>query len=339
MSFFDDLLDPPFNPDEIDPDLHDALGSIIENLELLDHSTMQGFKRVHPDARQEVTSLFRDVSDTDVRQLEELIETLHRTWYRLGNDYPADFKVAIDQLANWSGTGATAAKERIVRANEAIGIRVSNLSRLEAGAVAAHDIAVAAREDLKKLAEAFEESVKQFAASQHTKANVGLKVLSAALGGAATGLLGLALAPPTGGITLIAVGATGATGAAGGMLSAGFAEMSADPVQLAGGSPLELSESLMEKLTKMRLGMEHANGEVAAKLRQLTEMARGDEMPEPLDLVPGGNFDPVTFRTDEMPAALIQKFQEVRHPQGIADGIAPMDPGSTVSRRLSGLAG
>ncbi|MFJ8914205.1 hypothetical protein [Amycolatopsis sp. NPDC102389] len=336
MSFFDDLLDPPFDPNEIDPDLHDALGSIVEHLELLDHLSAI---HVHPDAREEVTSLFRDVSDTDVRQLEELIETLHRTWYRLGHDYPSAFKLATDQLVNWSGIGATAAKERIERAKEAIGIRVSNLSQLEAGAVAAHDIAVAAREDLKKLAETFEESTKQFAASQHTKANLGLKVLSGGLGGAVTGLLALTLAPPSGGLTLIAAGATGAAGAAGGMLSAGIAELAADPVQLAGGSPLELSESLMEKVTKMRLGMEHANGEVAAKLRQLTELARGDEMPEPLDLIPGGNFDPVTFRTDETPAALIQNLQEAQHPKGVADGIAPMDPGSTVSRRLSGLAG
>lgn len=337
MSFFDDIIDPPFNPAEISPDLHEAVGSIVEQLKILDHSTINQFQGIHPDARQEVTSLFRDVSDTDVRQLEELIETLHRTWYRLGNDYVVEFDLAAKQLENWSGTGATAAKERIDRAKAAIGIRVSNLSQLEAAAVAAHDIAVAAKEDLKKLAEAFEGSVKQFRASQHTKANVGLKVLAAGLAGAATGLLGLAAASAiTGGITLAAVGATGAAGAAGNMLSVGIGELAADPVQLAGGSPLEISESLMEKLTKMRRGIEHANGEVAAKLRQLTELAIGDKLPEPLDLLPGGNFDPATFRTDETPAALIQRFQEVQRPLGVAEAVAPMDPGSAVSRGLSG---
>lgn len=340
MSFFDDIIDPPFNPAEISPDLHEAVGSIVEQLKILEQYSKIGLARqVHPDARQEVTSLFRDVSDTDVRQLEELIETLHRTWYRLGNDYVIEFDLATKQLANWSGNGATAAKERIDRARVAIGIRVSNLSQLEAAAVAAHDIAVAAKEDLKKLAEAFEGAVKQFCDSHHTKANVGLKVLAAGLAGAATGLLGLAVTTAvTTGVTLTAAGATGAAamGATGGMLSAGMAEVAADPVQLAGGSPLEISESLMEKLTKMRRGIEHANREVAAKLRQLTEMAVGDELPEPLDLLPGGSFDPKTFRTDETPDALIQKLQEAQHPRGVAEGIAPMDPGSAVSRGLSG---
>ncbi|RSM58991.1 hypothetical protein DMH03_24160 [Amycolatopsis sp. WAC 01376] len=337
MSFFDDYLDPPFNPADISPDLHEALGSIVEQLEFLDKLGKMRHGGIHPDARQEVTSLFRDVSDTDVRQLEDLIETLHRTWYRLGNDYVVEFDLAAKQLENWSGTGATAAKERIDRAKTAIGIRVSNLSQLEAGAVAAHDIAVAAKDDLKRLAEALQEAVKQFCASQSTKANVGLKVLAAGLAGAVTGMLGLAAASAiTGGITLAAVGATGAAGATGNMLSVGIAELAADPVQLAGGSAFEISESLMEKITKMRRGIEHANGELAAKLRQLTELAIGDKLPEPLDLLPGGNFDPATFRTDETPDALIQRFPEVRYPFGVAEAVAPMDPGSAVSRRLSG---
>ncbi|MEV6907852.1 hypothetical protein [Amycolatopsis sp. NPDC051071] len=336
MGAFEDLFDPPFNPDEISPDLHEALKSMVEQLKILDHSAMPQVNGIHPDTRQEVTSLFRDVSDTDVRQLEELIETLHRTWYRLGNDYVIEYDLAAKQLENWSGNGATAAKERIDRAKAAIGIRVSNLSQLEAGAVAAHDIAVAAKEDLKKLAEGLKEAVKQFHASQHTRANIGLKVLAAGLAGAATGLLGLAAAAAvTGGITLAAVGATGAAGAAGNMLSVGISELAADPVQLAGGSPYEISESLMEQVTKMRRGIEHANGELAAKLRQLTEMAIGDKLPEPLDLLPGGKFDPVTFRTDEMPDELIVKLQKAQH----SDGVARMDPGSAVSRRLSGLAG
>ncbi|OXM45322.1 hypothetical protein [Amycolatopsis alba] len=336
MGFFDDLIDPPFNPDEISPDLHDALETIVEQLKLLEHSAAgQPHLRIDPDARETVTSLFRDVSDTDLKQLEDLVETLHRTWHRLGNDYAAEYDLAIAKLENWYGTGASAAKSAITLAKSAIGIRVSNLSRLEAAAVAAHDIAVTAKEDLKKLAEAFEESVKQYAASKQAHGNVLLKVLAAGLGGAATGLLGLA-ATGLAGFTLTAVGASGAAGAAGGMLSVGFEQMAAGSAQLAGDSPLEISQSLMEKVTKMRLNLEHANEELAATVRQLTELAAGDKMPPSVNLLPGGSFDPATFRTAEVPDALIQKFQEAQHSRGVTDGIAPMDPGSAVSRRLAG---
>ncbi|MFD5088992.1 hypothetical protein ACFWMR_00220 [Amycolatopsis thailandensis] len=250
--------------------------------------------------KEEVRDFFLEFSEAELvgnNSLQVMIEAYERIWNAFG-----DTKTSLDRslvlLLKWRGEGAESAKSYIqglVNTYTRVGTK---LTVLEADIVAARDAIASARHDLTQLSEALLAAAKKYRDDQERQDESALFKALAAGFAAAVGVLLVAAAPATGGLTAATFFTTAnAIQFAGATAGAGISTYASEQSAVFGDSPETLYTSYKDSVDSVRESMYRASEALISKIN--AEINGLPAIPEPPDVSPGDTFDPSNFETEK----------------------------------------
>lgn len=290
------------NDPAVKPELMDALNAAYDAIDELfpfDPDPLQfDVDASHP-KKNEVHGYFREFSEAEFDaanggRLQDLINDLGQVREPLTK--AADLvQQAHDNLASWHGEAADNAKVKLlnlradyVPVNNGTNSLYSALSVLEADVVAMREIYASARDDLRRLTQAFRDSAGDYQAQQKA---AGHAFWSKLLAGTADAVIAGALVVVTGGL---AAGVEAASVAATGTLVDTSVER-----DLAGGDPQGIYDGYIQHIQDIE---SHAQLAVQALVTKIHSEIQGwPPLTPPPDVSPGNSFDPDDFGTAETP--------------------------------------
>ncbi|WP_027945985.1 hypothetical protein [Amycolatopsis taiwanensis] len=242
--------------------------------------------------KDEIRSRFLDFSRADLEPgspngLQAIIDDLGSLREPLPHDGKPKLRQAYDELNDWHGDGATAAKSSLLRLQEDYDQVYTSLSILQSDVVAAREMVAKGRSDLVGLAADFKSAAEQYHRTEQANQFGFSEVLKAAFAGAVTGLLAV------GAGEVLAPGALIAGNVAGSMaVSAANAQ-----VPLDGEKPDEIQGDFIDAIDRIKDGIDQTVNQLVHDINTL----QLPKLQDPPDVSPGRTFDPDDFGTPDTP--------------------------------------
>lgn len=253
-----------------------------------------------------IRAKFLNFSDADIEinsrvGLQGIIDDLGSVRETFLRDSKTDLEHTHDLLTDWRGEAANDVKYYVRKLADDYELVATKLSILQSDVVAAREMVASGRGDLENLSGTILRAAEQYRETEEANDRGASEVLSDGFAGAVTGLLAVAAAVPTGGMSMVAAGTLIAGSAAGTMAVGSVADQ---PVQ--GDHPADLYQDFIDGVDEIEEGIRRAADQLVHDIGAL-------EMPvlqKPPDVSPGSSFDPDSFYTGELPQDVEDNVRE-----------------------------